>query len=60
MRTPTATCPAATPSGRPGEGGDRVKRGGGFALGPSQQRCANRGSNPFAANDIGFRLVMEP
>ncbi len=52
--------PGRDPVRLPGEGGDRVKRGGSFALGASQQRCANRGSNPFAANDIGFRLVMEP
>ena len=52
--------PGRDPVRTPEKGGDRVKRGGGFALGASQQRCANRGSNPFAANDIGFRLVLEP
>ncbi|MGE4297512.1 MAG: formylglycine-generating enzyme family protein [Desulfovibrionaceae bacterium] len=40
--------------------GDHVKRGGSFAMPMAGQRCANRGSNPMASDDIGFRLVLEP
>jgi formylglycine-generating enzyme required for sulfatase activity len=40
--------------------GERVKRGGSFGTDKSYLRAANRGSSGFAANDLGFRLVMEP
>lgn len=44
---------------RRGEG-PRVKRGGSWDVDATALRAANRGSNPFAANDIGFRLVSAP
>jgi formylglycine-generating enzyme required for sulfatase activity len=41
-------------------GGPRGKRGGSYALPEPYLRTANRGSNPLAADDIGFRLVRLP
>lgn len=38
---------------------ERVKRGGSFAVASHFLRASNRGTQPTAANDLGFRLVVE-